>query len=162
MITKSKGYTLIEILLVLTIVGILASFSCSILLGLQRNIRQQMIGDELRHRILLTRLLALHTGTPTTLCPSLNQKNCGGEWHQSQIIYQDNPNSTTFPSLLAIFPPLPKQESLVLKAYPTSEHLTFLPWGILKQQNGTFIWHKRDKSLAVIISKSGRVRLVAE
>lgn len=152
---KEKGYTLLECLVALALVGILSVLSITGLVAFHNHIRQQVVADGWRHRIVFARLMALHTGKPVTLCASANGMVCGGEWRDGQIIQQGD-------TKLAVFPPLPKKESLEFRAFPVSDRLTFQPWGLLKQQNGTLTWRqwgKWGKVLRIIVSKSGRVRL---
>ena len=153
--TNVKGYTLLECLAALALAGLLSAIGVKGLVAFHDQMRQRVVADEWRHRIVFARLMALNEGRPVTLCASAHGNLCGGDWREGQIITEEG-------RILAVFPALPKKESLTFRAFPVSDRLVFQPWGLLKQQNGTFTWRqggKRGKILKMVVSKSGRVRV---
>jgi len=95
-----RGLTLIEMLVVVTLIAILASFAAPSLTGITRSGRilseaSSFVGD-----LQLARAEAIKRGLPVILCPSLDGQTCrkdanANNWQVGWIMVADNDSSLT-------------------------------------------------------------------
>lgn len=104
MITVSKykksntGFTLIEILVTIAIVGIVASFAIPSFNNLIVSNRNTTAANELMANLLLAKSEALKRSSNVTLCPSADQSTCSGssDYSTGWIVFLDcNDNNST-------------------------------------------------------------------
>lgn len=92
MIIKQAGFTLIELIVVMAIVGVVASLAYP---SFQETIRLNRIQSQttrLMSTLMVTRSEAAKTNKPATVCKSADGATCtdSGNWDQGWIVYRDS------------------------------------------------------------------------
>lgn len=88
---KQSGFTLLELMVVVTIVGIIAALAYPSFQGTIQLNRVQSQTSKLISALSLARSEAVKTNQRTVICKSANQTSCtnSGEWEQGWIIFRD-------------------------------------------------------------------------
>jgi type IV fimbrial biogenesis protein FimT len=144
---KQKGFTLIEVLLVLAIASILLTIAIPSFQLLKATLKKQQVQNELLRNVYFTRGQAISQARPMQLCPSGNNLEVISSRHHQLI------KTTKFSN----------KASIRWKGFGSSACLSFNNLG-LPENNGRLTYQNTDKQLnfSLIISQSGRVRLATE
>lgn len=150
------GFTLIELMIVLTFV------SSALLLAVpvsQHLLTENRIANDVNRllsALYLARSEAVRRGEVITFCKSVDQKNCGGQWNDGQIIINASGK------VLYVYPQLsPLVELNWSGSFGFDDAIKFLPTGFAAQQ-GHFDYHllQGNKSYLrrIVVNHAGRIR----
>lgn len=92
---RERGFTMVELMIALVIVGILLAWAVPNLTSFIQNARMTSIANELQGDIMLARQDALRRGGPVTICASSDGVTCltgTVDWLGGWIITATNPN----------------------------------------------------------------------
>ncbi len=157
--------TLIETMIVLMIMAIFLVMATPLYSYHRAKINADTTMAQLQTAIQLARLSALTSGVAVTLCPSANKQYCTDDWSQGFIVFTDIEQThqvTKRSHLLHVFQLNLPHSLLVLRAFPESHYMTFLPRGYNQRQNGTFYYSDHHAAIyqQLIVNRMGRVRLI--
>lgn len=149
---KINGYTLIELLIVLTIIGIISAIGIPSLTAFWHSTQEDILLTTLQRAIYLTRSAAIARQQSTTLSPSQNNA-----WQTGFII-------TSAQQTLYTFQNFSSNGHLFWRSFPRNQqHLEFRPTGLPNAQNGTFWFCPADKTKpvwAMMVNRGGRARVL--
>ncbi|MDT8370865.1 MAG: Tfp pilus assembly protein FimT/FimU [Gammaproteobacteria bacterium] len=162
---RAQGLTLIELLIVIAIISILASLAAPSFNALIR--KQQVNGEAnvLFSLVHLARTEAIKRNSVVTICKSNDANQCGGNWSDGWIVFQDNDKdgSRDAGETLISSGTIGYGYQLSWTAFGSNNYIRFTPQGLTLSQNGSFKLCPGDGDAryarAVIISKTARVRL---
>lgn len=163
MLQKTKGLTLIELMIVLAIAAILATIGVPAFAGLLAESRITAKSNVLMTHIQYARHSAVHLRTNVVACPSLDQFHCSGNrWDRGWIIFVDRNNNRHQPErpedVLRVVPP----ESRLLLHSAGRNRVRFQPMGGAFGTNLTIrVCDARGQAQAraIVVSNPGRVRV---
>ncbi len=159
-----KGFTFIELLVTLAIMGIVSLLSLPLAHEWSMKHRIDRTTERLVHLVRTARSEAILQGAPVMLCPSRDQKQCGGHWSDGQLLLLDpfGSDTVTANQLLRVGSKIKKPISISLQAFSKGDFLLFQPQGYEQQSNGTFVIRSKSVNTPyernIIISGTGRVR----
>lgn len=88
----SSGFTLLELMIALAIVGILLAVAAPNYRDAMMNVRISAQTNDLMADLALARSEALKRSLPVLLCASTDGKACGGVWSDGWIVFPDADN----------------------------------------------------------------------
>lgn len=93
--TRTKGFTLVELMTVIAIVAILAAIAFPSFQGSMRSNRVATTSNELLASFALARTEAIRSKRGAGVCASANGTDCaGGGWNDGWIVWTDSPLGT--------------------------------------------------------------------
>jgi type IV fimbrial biogenesis protein FimT len=160
-----RGYTLLELLIVLSITTILASLAVPALAGVIRQIQSDTMINELASHFQLARSTAISQRQPVVFCARHSDIACGSDWSHGALVFAD-PNDNRLidrdERLLAYMPATPEGSDLSIKAALNKSYLRFMSNGMLENTAGSLVYcpaagEDRD-ARNLIFSRNGRIR----
>jgi type IV fimbrial biogenesis protein FimT len=144
-----KGFSLFELIIVLTIISIAAAIAIPSLYSLSENSTNRLNAEQLLRAINLARGEAVARHDEVVLCKNV-------EWQNGYMILNKNQKIFIFENRI--------KGQIHWRAFPIGRNdLRFLPAGFADTENGTF-WYcpHADKNpvWAIAVGSSGRARLV--
>jgi type IV fimbrial biogenesis protein FimT len=94
-IQHQAGFTLYELMITLLVVGVILSFGMANLSDFNRNGRMTASANDLHAAFHLARSESSRAKTNITVCASADGAQCGGDWNQGYIVFQDNDGDIT-------------------------------------------------------------------
>lgn len=167
MINKPHGYTLLECLVVIVIVGILLGFALPSFSHLMQRTRVVTQVDQLVATINYARSEAINRHAIVTLCKSADGKTCSGEWRDGWLVFVDkqaqgqvNPGDV----ILRVHEALHHGDELAWDASSKRDaYLQLDATGATRGQAGTFVYSPGDRNpqntYRITVSLTGRVRV---
>ena len=168
---KQSGLTLLELIVTLSIAGILLAIAVPAFTSLINSIRLSSFANELISSLHLTRSEAIKRNSRAVMCPSETGTSCAadGDWHLGWLVFHDPNNNAALDAGETVI--LAKQalhSGLRVKStQPTAKYISYAPSGGAKKisgawQSGTLTLCNESGSLSparkVIISSTGRPR----
>jgi len=154
--SETSGFTLLEILITLTLIAILSLITIPTYQFFQTSHEQKALRSQLSQAIALTRIKAYSEGKVATLCKSKDKKTCGGNWLDGYIMMVNKQVVHTFQN------PTTKG-TLKWRAALNHQAIQFNPTNLFRSDNGTF-WYCPEKSSQptwlIVVNKTGHVREV--
>lgn len=160
---RDKGYSLLELVVVVTIVAILATLAMTSFSQLIANHRLRVEANALFHAIHLARKESVMRRRAVSICPSIDGSSCDedNDWSQGWLLFE-NSNGNAPPTLDA-GEPLLQQHRISADIQINSNRRAFtLRSTQLRATNGTIKFcDRRDRaeSRALVISYTGRPRI---
>jgi len=152
-----RGFSLIELLFVLMLMGILIATSMPLMMKIYQHIQARVACDQLVHAMKLARNEAVAKHVTVMLCKSKDQQTCSGEWINGYIILANQ-------KILYVFKNPNLNGKINWRAFPLNkDNLQFLSTGFSKTENGTFWYCGADAehpAWAIVMNQSGRIRVV--
>jgi len=165
MIKSQHAFTLIEALITLSIITILIVISLPMLQDFLHHTNDEILQEQLLRAIDLAKFEAHARGIPLVFCASKDNKTCGDDWADDQIVFMNENEDGIVKNreqILAVIQAQPLHGSVHWRSFPRYRHyVLFSPTGLTYSDNGTF-WHCHAQSpmWAIVINKSGRTRVV--
>ena len=113
----------------------------------------------------MTRFSAVTFSTLTTLCPTRNDIDCGGEWNNRVMIFTDQNNNRALDAADRIISYLDfpyEGSTLKWRSFKNRQYLQMTAMGFTNYQNGNFVYCSRDQNPAharqVVLNLQGRVK----
>ena len=142
-IQKFSGYTLIELMLTITILAIVTSLAVPPMQDFLTRYRNETIGRKLFDLISLSRSKAYGHGRIYTLCPSSDSESCGSDWARGALLFIDNDGNgerDTDERIERVLPKLDEGASLEWRSFNSKSYLQYRPNGLTLNQNGNFAY----------------------
>ena len=165
----NKGFTLLECLFVLSILAIFSGLSLPQFNNMIERKQSELALKKIADGIEIARNTAIKTGYMVTLCPSVNQINCGGQWHEGNIVFTDFNQNHQFDKedrLLLNIQHSGLPGTIKWRAFQNRQYLQITPLGFTHNQNGNFTFCSQDldpyKALQLVINRTGRVRYATD
>jgi type IV fimbrial biogenesis protein FimT len=157
-VPHAAGFTLVEILIVLGLSAVAATFAAPTFRELGANVRRDALVEELRAALLLARTEAVTRGVPVVVCPSADGRACrpDPEWSHGWLVQPRSGSSDRSPATLAgtrhRAPPTVHATRAAVEFQPTATAATTATFTVCD-------WRGSDAARAVIVSRTGRVRV---
>jgi type IV fimbrial biogenesis protein FimT len=108
----ARGFTLVEVLVTLSVLGVLVALGAPSFADLLGELRLQAVTTDLLQQLMLARSEAIKRNARVVLCKSADGERCteDGPWEQGWIVFHDANNSGTREPrepVLQRLPPLP-------------------------------------------------------
>lgn len=163
---RSFGFTFIELLIALSIIGILAVLAAPSFQHLLMRQQAHKIYSQTLQAINFARANALTNQITTTLCPAYNSVECGKNWENGILVFNDTNENGKIDdeseTVILNFPAGSHQYSLRWAAFGNRSYLRYTAFGHTHNQNGTFIYCPENGDAlyanAIIINRAGRPR----
>ena len=121
--------------------------------------------NQIQSTIYEARQISKQTGNTVLICPSDSGQQCGGNWSDGYLMFQDRNHNRKVDSnepLLKSVTDFKPYERLIWRGFPSSRYLQFHPDFNLSASSGRFIYCPNDRVPnevgGFILSRSGRLR----
>ncbi|WP_101759668.1 GspH/FimT family pseudopilin [Oceanicoccus sp. KOV_DT_Chl] len=161
----NTGLTLIELISTLSISIILVTVGTGPMSKWLQYQTESTVFNTLFHLTTYARTLAVKENRYLTVCPSLDQRQCGGNWNKTIIVFTDHNKSETVDKNEDLHMVLEMPEStpcLTWNASAKRQYLQFKPSGAANGTAGHFRFCEEAHSALnkkVVISLNGRTSL---
>lgn len=92
---RAKGFTLVELMIVIAIMAVLAAIAFPSFQGSMRSNRVATTSNELMAAFALARSEAIRGKYGAGVCTSANGTDCGGTWNDGWLVWTDSPAGTS-------------------------------------------------------------------
>lgn len=162
---NSLGFTLIELLTVLVIIGILLGAALPSFDKTLAAHRARETLQTLSQSIEFARIAAITRSSSVTLCKSIDNETCSGEWSDGVIVFTDQNRNRKIDQedeLLRFVDFSFAAGELRWRAFQNKQYLQVTSQGFTHYQNGNFTYCPQDKdpeiAHQIIINRLGRIR----
>ena len=162
--TRQRGLSLIELLLTLTLTLILFGTGIPAFHQWLQKTSEEATFKYLFHLMVYTRTEAIKANDYFTLCPTLNERSCGGPWNGKIMVFRDmnkNEKLDTGEWLAKLFS-LPDSTPCIHWNRPKRQYVQFKPTGMINGTAGRFRFCENHESAIkkeLIVSFNGRTAL---
>ncbi|MGI9288835.1 MAG: GspH/FimT family pseudopilin [Pseudomonadales bacterium] len=158
------GFTLLELLIVLAITTIVGGIALPSYQSMLESNRSSAHIQQFIRTLNLARHTAITKKEITTLCPSNDGEQCGGDWHRGTILFRDKNNNRKVDSderLIEVSESYPKGITLNWRASAgRNTFIRFSPSGAAREF-GTFTYCPRSRDTRhakmLVLNRQGRV-----
>ena len=164
-IQKTRGYTLVELLVALCILAILLSLALPAFADVVRRVQSETVVNSLANAYQLARSAAINQRQPVVFCAKAGAGSCGNDWTNGALVFQD-PNGNRVmeneEKLLAEIAQPPTGSQLKMRAALNKQYLRFMANGMLENTAGSITYcppkgTPRD-ARNLIFTRNGRLR----
>lgn len=172
-INKSKGFTLIEAMVAVAILGVVTMIALPRLNTFLANMQVDNEISELRRLLLMARNIAVNESTDVTLCP-LVADTCTNNWKNQITVFIDLNNNQKLDSVDRVVKGVVvtvKDRVVKVKAAITNNDqlvfdradISYAPTGLLNNTGGPFYFRYcpqdfPELSRGIMVNNSGRIR----
>ncbi len=162
-LTTNHGFTLLELLVVMTIVAVLTTFAIPGFAGWVERRHTDADRALLATTIYGARTAAIHLNQPVVMCPGDDQ-GCGrrNSWHEGAVVFADpnrNGRLDRGETLVGGFGAL--NGTVQWRSFRNRSYLRFLPNGLTDWQNGHFLLcpttDDPDLARQLVLNRAGRL-----
>lgn len=165
----ASGLSIIEILIVLTVIGILSSYALPSFSKLLNSNRQQAVLFQLYRHHQLARSEAIKQNQSVILCKSDNGGFCtpSANWHDGWIVFADTDSNRQLSANEQLIYSFQNQNyflSLTYRGFGSHNYIRYYPDG-RSSTNGSFVLCTPEgdtTAKSMIISRTGRARISSE
>ena len=154
------GFSLIELLMVLAIMGILAS--CALIYNIPNYSasKLQLVSDELLHHLKYARTEAIKRNQKVGLCGMQDAQTCTQSWQAGYLIFVTDPRHPHHKEIIRIHSHIDNNITIVAEFNNRNNTVQFTPEGSA-QKNGriTIRVNNSDLSQKIMVCFTGRSRL---
>ena len=165
---KTKGFTLLELMVVLVLVGVLAALAAPSFQSLFRESRVTSFTNDFVSSLYFARSLSISQARRTTLCTSRDGMHCekGIHWSSGWLLFEDDANFGEIDpgeKILWFHEKLP--DAFQLKGNRSVQnYISYTPEGSARSKNGgfqagTITLSVVDVKRKIILGSGGRVRV---
>jgi type IV fimbrial biogenesis protein FimT len=158
------GFSLIELLIILTLITIIATFTIPAYKNLITTTSNQTLRAQLQHAIHLAQSEAMTRGVTITLCGTADSANCDDNWQHGIMLFIDETEAgvpVNKTDVLYIFNHDVKSGNLFWHSAYNVNYLQLDPSGMTNGENGKFWYCSRaakHADWALLIGEAGRMR----
>jgi len=164
-IKKAYGYTLIELLITLSIMSILISFALPGFASMLRAVQGDTVMNSVANAYQLARSTAITERKPVVLCAKADARTCGADWTRGALVFVD-PNNNRIQDdgerAMADIAPPPTGSHLSMKAALGKQYLRFMDNGMLENTAGSMLYCPPNGTARdarnIIFTRNGRLR----
>ena len=162
-----KGFSLIELLVVLSIISILSSFSIYAVKQLIEKAQLRNAIGSLSSSLISAQSNSRASGLVTIICPSINSTRCdtASNWSHGWITYSDIDGSYSLDKaepIIAVKDNYPGYIAYTFNAPGNPQKIIFYRSGRLWPNGSFIICHSKSREGSkIIMTQSGRVRTAA-
>ena len=167
-----RGYTLIELISVIAVIGILLGFAVPTMSGIQARSEAATRVNWMIGAVNYTRQAAISFRTMATLCPMEKDGDdigCGKQWHGDLMVFADRDQNGKFNGkdrLLQTIPALTPHGTIRWRSFRNRQYLQITSHGYTNFQNGNFTYCSPDQnpklSRQIVVNVQGRARVIHE
>jgi len=154
----SRAFTLIELLTVLTIVGLLAFITASAVESISFNAKTWLEPKRLFSLIQQTRSLAISSEQDAVLCPSANTYVCVTDWELPIIQFLDINNNKKRDQDEPLISRSDPYQNIQRQIQYRLSQIRFDREGQINGYTGTLKYCTSDKTTGIVLSRVGRIR----
>lgn len=143
----ARGFSLLELLITLTMVAIVAAFSLSSLnMVLQRG-QQRAAASELISIINLSRNTAIQEQVSVTLCPISEKGKCSKDWNQPLIAFRDPMRKREVSHSDQVLRILNLgNDGITIGRTGIRDYFRFRPSGLAEEAIGNIVWCPKNRN----------------
>lgn len=147
-----RGYTLLDLLVTLTLLALLATFAIPNLTQFVDSNRQQALLEELQRSLQAARARAILEGRTIEICAYSDEEPCGNDWNKGWILRVSRTKE-----VLTVKQSAPTEGTLRWNGYTPT--VRFRPNGTSPTGNGRFTFcSSQAMAWQLVINRQGRIR----
>lgn len=141
----ARGFSLVELLVALSIVSIIAAYAAPTFNGLLKKARQRSALSELVSVINLARNTAIQEQISVTLCPLTAADKCGSDWSRPLVAFRDPDRTKTVSNEHQILRIIQLNSYGFLAGHTgIRNYFRFRPSGLAQEAIGNIVWCPDD------------------
>ncbi|SEJ23685.1 GspH/FimT family pseudopilin [Nitrosomonas eutropha] len=161
-VSVSKGFTMVELMITISIASILLAVAVPSYQSLMRESRLTAQANELMTALHYARSEAVKRGGRITICKSSDGATCNdGSWQDGWLVFSDAGTAGAVDSddeILRVFPKL--SGGITVNGFGFGNWISYLPNG--RSQTGRFELCNQASGRDVVVNNSGRPRVVKD
>lgn len=163
-----KGFTLLELLLCLSIVGIIFGFAVPTYRHLLREAESNQVAGQLMELVNYARQEAVFKSRIVTVCGSTTGQRCDNHWSEHILVFRDDNGDGVYTSdePLLRHAQLSVEGSILWRSFRNKSYLQLHPSGLTYYQNGNFTYCPADGELRyarhLILNAAATLRLAGD
>tara|TARA_R110002094_G_scaffold220547_2_gene193391 strand:- start:92 stop:655 length:564 start_codon:yes stop_codon:yes gene_type:complete len=142
----ARGFSLLELIIVLVIVAVIATFASATFDTTVKSVRQQSALTELISVINFARNSAIQEQITVTLCPLTINNKCGSDWSRPLVAFRDPDRTRSISNESQILRVIQLNDSgNVAGKTGIRDYFRFRPSGLAVEAIGNIVWCPDDR-----------------